>query len=463
MMVDQTIARITSQGQTSVCRADDGRHASRLHPEGESKPEPFRLTSPDELSFLLARAVMRRDGSGREQHHPPHGPILARAVGYELQMLKSKVDGKAKLPYRGGNGWSLVDDSGNLEFVVSETNSSVEMSKRITAATQFAQALITGNDEEVKGKQPKNALANIRAHTTFENDTAQPQINADVRLDQLNTFFFIVDSAFPPRHSRHGPGDPDAAMMFSNRSSFKSWKKTKPEYEDASARFIALPYSALVRMVKPNDPRDAGFEVAKLRGLLRLMFQYLIHGKKQFMPPQDFMKDIAFLSKSNMGLAAKQILFAENYCDDKGQIVGPVHELITDMLTIMAGRQRDERVFHGMNDTPKIETWVEVIVREGDDPLASLEKAVSGRRFASERVNFPTSLGGLGLAKTKGTGPTRASGRPPAQVPELVVEFRRIPEISVDEWVAFAERWFEFFEGVRTELRVQDTDADSLL
>jgi hypothetical protein len=188
------------------------------------------------------------------------------------------------------------------------------------------------------------------------------------------------------------------------------------------------------------------------------MFQYLIHGKKKHLPPPDFMKDLPFLSKSNMGLAAKQINFAKTVMTKEGVPAGTPAKAITGLLTSMTGRDPTEPVFFTMDDTPRIARWVEVIVEQGDDPLASLDPKAKdknvGRAFAGDRVRYPTSLGGLGLSKNTAKAPVLTGGK--ASIPELIVELRRLPEIDVDTWTDFGLRWFDLFEGVRTQFPVMN-------
>jgi hypothetical protein len=170
------------------------------------------------------------------------------------------------------------------------------------------------------------------------------------------------------------------------------------------------------------------------------------------------MKDLPFLSKSNMGLAAKQINFAKTVTTKEGVPAGTPAKAITGLLTSMTGRDPTEPVFFTMDDTPRIARWVEVIVEQGDDPLASLDPKAKdknvGRAFAGDRVRYPTSLGGLGLSKNTAKAPVLTGGK--ASIPELIVELRRLPEIDVDTWTDFGLRWFDLFEGVRTQFPVMN-------
>jgi hypothetical protein len=399
---------------------------------------------------------------------------LARAVGYEFQLLRSRVTDRARLPV-GRTGWEIQDDGGNLEFVTRATDDATQNRRRAAESSAAAEALATRTVDRLGApftKQDIRRLEIVQAHSRIDAAEAQPQINADVRIDLVDTLLKLVDSVYPPRRQdidrglepitrmTLGPalppdpvvaGDADATDLFSNRTSFSSWRQTKPEYHEASSLTLDVPDVVLRQMVVAGA--DQGVEVAKLRGLMRLMFQYMIHGKRRHMPPPDFMKDLAFLSKSNMGLVAARIAFAPQYGAPGGP---PVHELITDVLTTSARRTRDERVYATIEDTPKIEDWVRAIVDNHDDTLASLPEGTEGRPRANFRTNYPTSLGGLGLANTQTPAPPRASGGVARAIPEIVVEFRRIPELGLSEWPAFAARWFPYFENLRRATPVND-------
>lgn len=305
--------------------------------------------------------------------------LVQRAVGYEFQMLRSQVDDKARLPVK-LKGWELQNDSGNLEFVVSETDDAQKSGNRVGSAVGVAQHFESKTPFEKTSemsRQTAQQLEQVRGHTTLTTPDAQPQINADIRVDQVEKFFTTYADQDLLNRERHG-GNPQQLdpVLFRNRSSFSSWKKTRGELTESALTWIDPPQAVLEKLVGPPAPADVGTHVAMLRGLLRLMFQYLVHGKPRHMPPPDFMKDLPALSKSNMGYAAKHIAFRKNYNDVLGV---PVHEMITDILTVMTGRTSEERVFSTIEESPSIARWVEILVTQGDDPLASLPDKSTGR------------------------------------------------------------------------------------
>jgi hypothetical protein len=394
--------------------------------------------------------------------------LIQRAVGYEFQVIASQVPDNealpkdAKLPIK-LKGWELQNDSGNLEFVVKETNDLAESKQRVTAAKEVAEKFAQGA-AIVKGgalsPRAAGSLEAVRARSKVTKGDAQPQINADIRIDQIEKFFATYADKDLLDRERHG-GDPTVQdpELFRNRSTFSSWKKTRGELTESALTWIDPPQKVLEKMVAPEKPAERPVHVAMLRGLMRLMFQYLVHGKKQHMPPPDFMKDLPALSKSNMGLAAKQIAFAKDYLDDEGARVDSVTNMITDLLTVMTGRGREEFVFSTITDGPRITQWVETIVLRGDDPLASLEEGQGkGKPFGSQRETYPTSLGGLGLGKGSEAHKRASDPLQTAKIPELVVEMRRLPEIPPEQWVTFGEKWFKVFEGLRARQSIPDVD-----
>jgi hypothetical protein len=399
----------------------------------------------------LARAVARR-GSCRTA-------LLQRDVGFEYQMLKTTVPPQTSsthLPIA-MNGWRLEPDGANLEFIIDHTANRGDMETALDEVRSVAAHFLpnfagapfvhsAADSPELQANWPE--FEAVRAATGVTQPTGQPQVNADVRLDDVDLFFSAFDA-----------GNAEATAMFAHTMSFPPWSKTAPELAYASNRFVLLPYDEAARLVNPAVEADRGVEVAKVRGLFRLMYQYLVHGRQEFQPPEDMMKDLPYLSKSNMGLAAASIQWGTRYADAGGIDRGTVTEHLLRRLAQMSGRTNlNQRVFAGMSDVPKINQWVAGIVKNGDDPLASLGlldvAAHTGRTMAAERANYPTSLGGLGLAPA--TTALRASDGATANIPTLIIEFRRLPEIPIGQWRDRGLDWFDYFEDRRTQTAVQD-------
>lgn len=300
------------------------------------------------------------------------------------------VDEKIQVTHFGRNGWTVVADGENLEFVTAPFQAISDLHGVVGEIQQVALRIAAS-------KVPRKFLiGDAVVHVKVAGTSAQPQINPDIPLDALPR---LIGAVLDDKQMKE--------ELFGAHGPF-GWDKAKTleelEHVRAAAQGIEskLPDQDLISTLGVSGEKDVlAAHLKTTRGMLLVLAQAVIH--KGFYPRQ-LSKDQPILLKTDMARTWRALL--------RDKIVTKVKPGVVIGLL----RAAYPPIAEAKDELAEIVTSV---VQKGVDPVWSSERGPDDIADATKKKGTPRK--------------------------QVLIELRRVPVIPIQGWWDFASKWLQFF------------------
>ncbi|MFI5937278.1 hypothetical protein [Actinoplanes sp. NPDC051494] len=407
--VTSQVAQRSPLGE-AVMRAPSESAQTLLHGAGASAqqgPVVQRATSSAKIGFefqqLNSDVRVTSPAPARSQSGSDDGFTFGNDS--ESSSSSSSSDGeyydlRGRFPHYGPNGWWVVQDGRNLEFVTSPIATGGDVAAimgEIRSAANFFRAKFAEDREGSDSEEfTEFRIGTDRLVVLRPDDRGQPQVNPDIPLDALTTLY------------QQSAGDFDTYHSADNATTGGFWEQDATRQELATGAAVAgrvgtLAETELRKAFKMPETATAA-QVADVRGLLQAIAAGIVH---KVAHPTGLPKDMPILLKTSFPRLMRSLLEAEAIAagiklDD---VVDLVAEVWPDLLDDERGRA-------------KAKNFVGEILR-GQDPVWGSTKD-------------PVDIG---------------TGENEEERKQILIELRRNPVIPIAQWPGFAQGAFQKFIG----------------